>query len=77
MKFVLFVVVPSVPDMEESVVLDSDATVFTGVTYLGAAAVNAPKSDSEIYRNMEVFNDQTQMAVPITLSVPSNSEGSV
>lgn len=77
MKFFLFVVVPSVPDMEESVVLDSDATVFTGVTYLGAAAVNAPKSDSEIYRNMEVFNDQTQMAVPITLSVPSNSEGSV
>jgi hypothetical protein len=77
MECFLFVVVPSVPDMEESVVLDSDATVFAGVTYLGAAAVNAPKSDSEIYRNMEVFNDQTQMAVPITLSVPSNSEGSV
>ena len=68
---------PSVPDMEESVVLESDSTIFTGVTYLGAAAVNAPKSDAEIYRNMAVFNEESSMAIPITLSVPSNSEGIV
>ncbi|ESO96116.1 hypothetical protein LOTGIDRAFT_116192 [Lottia gigantea] len=54
-----------------------DCTVFNGVTYLGCAIVNAPRSEVEIYRNMAIMNDQTQMAIPIVLSVPSTSEGVV
>jgi hypothetical protein len=55
-----------------------DCTVFNGVTYLGCAMVNAPRSEVEIYRNMAILNSQTQeQAIPIILSVPSTSEGSV
>ncbi|KAK7495772.1 hypothetical protein BaRGS_00012992, partial [Batillaria attramentaria] len=54
-----------------------DCTVFNGVTYLGCAMVNAPRSEVEIYRNMAVLNSQSHMAIPVVLSVPSTSEGSV
>ncbi|XP_046330913.1 rab GTPase-activating protein 1-like isoform X2 [Haliotis cracherodii] len=55
----------------------TDCTVFDGVTYLGCATVNAPRSEVEIYRNMAVLNDQSQMAIHVTLTVPSTSEGFV
>ncbi|CAI9717837.1 rab GTPase-activating protein 1-like isoform X1 [Octopus vulgaris] len=47
------------------------------VTYLGCATVNAPRSEVEIYRNMAVLNEQSQMSIPVILSVPSTSEGIV
>ena len=57
---------------------DEEGTVvFTGVTYLGSATVNAPRSETEISRNMAVLNEQTQMVIPVTLSVPATSEGIV
>lgn len=52
-------------------------TVFNGVTYLGCALVNAPRSEVEIYRNMAILNEQTQMAIPIILSVPNTSLGNI
>ncbi|XP_025111685.1 rab GTPase-activating protein 1-like isoform X2 [Pomacea canaliculata] len=54
-----------------------DCTIFNGVTYLGCAMVNAPRSEVEIYRNMAVLNSQSHSAIPVALSVPSTSEGSV
>lgn len=54
-----------------------DYTVFNGVTYLGCATVNAPRSEVEIYRNMAILNEQSKMAIPIALSVPSTSDGIV
>ncbi|KAK7495749.1 hypothetical protein BaRGS_00012969 [Batillaria attramentaria] len=54
-----------------------DCTVFNGVTYLGCAMVNAPRSEVEIYCNMAVLNSQSHMAIPVVLSDPSTSEGSV
>ncbi|KAK3719378.1 hypothetical protein RRG08_029534 [Elysia crispata] len=54
-----------------------DCTVFNGVTYLGCATVNAPRSEAEIYRNMNVFNRQSKMSIPVALSVPATSEGIV
>ncbi|GFO45707.1 Rab GTPase-activating protein 1-like [Plakobranchus ocellatus] len=54
-----------------------DSTVFNGVTYLGCATVNAPRSEAEIYRNMSVLNQHRQMAIPVVLSVPATSEGIV
>ncbi|XP_029656353.1 rab GTPase-activating protein 1 isoform X2 [Octopus sinensis] len=56
---------------------NGDATIFHGVTYLGCATVNAPRSEVEIYRNMAVLNEQSQMSIPVILSVPSTSEGIV
>ncbi|CAG5128923.1 unnamed protein product [Candidula unifasciata] len=60
-----------------TVVSTGDCTVFNAVTYLGCAMVNAPRSEVEIYRNMAVLNQQSQMAIPIALSVPATSEGVV
>ena len=57
--------------------LDDDTTVFTGVTYLGSAIVDAPRSQPEINRNMAVLNSQHGMAIPVSLSVPGHSEGTV
>ena len=57
--------------------LEDTDTVFNGVTYLGCALVNAPRSEVEIYRNMAILNEQTQMAIPIILSVPNTSLGNI
>ncbi|CAL1530550.1 unnamed protein product [Lymnaea stagnalis] len=56
---------------------NGDCTIFNGVTYLGCAMVNAPRSEAEIYRNMAVLNQHSQMAIPVALSVPATSEGIV
>ncbi len=56
---------------------EGDCLVFPEVTYLGAASVNAPRSEVEINRNMKVMNEQTQMAIPVILNVPNTSEGTV
>ena len=56
---------------------EDDCVVFSGVTYLGSASVNAPRSETEINRNMAVINDQSQMAIDVALHVPMTSEGTV
>lgn len=43
------------------------------VTYLGSTTINAPRSESEIQRNMAVLND-TSPAMEITLIVPKTPE---
>ncbi|KAJ8917151.1 hypothetical protein NQ315_012643 [Exocentrus adspersus] len=58
--------------------VDQECTIFSGVTYLGAAAVNAPKSESEVQRNMAILNEQSvEQGIKISISVPSSSQGSV
>lgn len=55
-----------------------DYTIFNRVTYLGAASINAPRSEGEIQRNMAILNAQAQeQALEVSVSVPSNSEGYV
>ncbi|XP_066962348.1 rab GTPase-activating protein 1-like isoform X3 [Macrobrachium rosenbergii] len=55
-----------------------DYTIFNRVMYLGAASINAPRSESEIQRNMAILNAQAQeQALEVSVSVPSNSEGCV
>ena len=56
---------------------EDDCYVFNGVTYLGSASVNAPRSEVEINRNMTVINEQSQMAIDVALHVPMTSEGTV
>ncbi|KAJ8945811.1 hypothetical protein NQ314_009033, partial [Rhamnusium bicolor] len=58
--------------------VDQECTIFSGVTYLGAAAINAPKSEAEIQRNMAILNEQsTEQGIKISVSVPSSSQGLV
>lgn len=55
-----------------------ECTIFAGVTYLGAAAINAPKSEGEIQRNMTILNEQSiEQGIKVSVSVPSSSQGFV
>ncbi|KAF5273077.1 hypothetical protein FQR65_LT04819 [Abscondita terminalis] len=63
---------------EEISDVDQDCTIFSGVTYLGAAAINAPKSENEIQRNMAILNEQSSdQGIKIAVSVPCSSQGLV
>ncbi|KAG5896484.1 hypothetical protein JTB14_005864 [Gonioctena quinquepunctata] len=58
--------------------VDQECTIFSGVTYLGAATINAPKSEAEIQRNMAILNEQSiDQGIKISVSVPSSSQGLV
>jgi len=58
--------------------VQQDCTIFSGVSYLGAAAINAPKSEAEIQRNMSILNEQSsEQAIKVSVSVPSSSDGTV
>lgn len=58
--------------------MQQDCTIFSGVSYLGAAAINAPRSEAEIQRNMSILNEQSsEQAIKVSVSVPSSSDGTV
>lgn len=58
--------------------VDQDCTIFSGVFYLGAAAINAPKSENEIQRNMSILNGQSPaQGIKVAVSVPLSSQGLV
>lgn len=59
--------------------VQQDGTIFNTVTYLGSAAINAPKSEAEIRRNMNILNAEQSLnlGIKISISVPSSSQGSV
>lgn len=54
-------------------------TTFHGITYLGAAAINAPKSECEIQRNMNILNAEQSLnlGIKVTVLVPCSSRGAV
>ncbi|CAK9821815.1 Rab GTPase-activating protein 1 [Anthophora retusa] len=56
-----------------------ECTIFNGVTYLGSATINAPKSECEIQRNMNILNAEQSLnlGIKVSVSVPSSSQGSV
>ncbi|XP_071447780.1 rab GTPase-activating protein 1-like isoform X2 [Hetaerina americana] len=58
---------------------EEDCTTFGGVRYLGGATIKAPKSETEIQRNMAILASQASSELPIrvSLSVPNNSAGTV
>jgi len=58
--------------------IDQGCTIFSGVTYLGAANINAPKSETEVYRIMGELNSGSKsVGLKITVSIPNCSEGLV
>ncbi|KAG8010645.1 Rab GTPase-activating protein 1 [Nibea albiflora] len=56
---------------------DEDSVVFSQLTYLGCASVNAPRSEVEALRMMCILRSQCQVPLDVTLSVPGVSEGTV
>ncbi|XP_059513914.1 rab GTPase-activating protein 1 isoform X1 [Myotis daubentonii] len=58
-------------------VADEDSVVFSKLTYLGCASVNAPRSEVEALRMMSILRSQCQISLDVTLSVPNVSEGTV
>uniref|UniRef100_A0A8C2ZWB9 Rab GTPase-activating protein 1 n=1 Tax=Cyclopterus lumpus TaxID=8103 RepID=A0A8C2ZWB9_CYCLU len=56
---------------------DEDSVVFSQLTYLGCASVNAPRSELEALRMMSILRGQCQLPLEVTLSVPGVSEGTV
>ena len=63
---------------EDWLICDGEsAMTFPGVTYLGSASIVAPKTEEEIYKNMEVMNRESKCAITVNLIVPDNSEGFV
>lgn len=59
--------------------VDQECTVFSGVSYLGAAGINAPKSELEIQRNMATLSEQreSEMGIAVAVSIPTCSQGFV
>lgn len=70
---------PEISESDEEVSdVDQECTKFSGVTYLGAATINAPKSEAEIQRNMSILNEQSsEQGIKVAVSVPSSSQGVV
>ncbi|XP_020021600.1 rab GTPase-activating protein 1 isoform X4 [Castor canadensis] len=58
-------------------VADEGSVVFSKLTYLGCASVNAPRSEVEALRMMSILRSQCQISLDVTLSVPNVSEGTV
>ncbi|KAG9354181.1 hypothetical protein JZ751_012305 [Albula glossodonta] len=54
---------------------DEDSVVFSKLTYLGCASVNAPRSEVEALRMISILRGQCQLPLDVTLSVPGVSEG--
>lgn len=62
---------PSMPIPEE------DSILFSKLTYMGCASVNAPRSEVEALRMMSILRSQCQVPLDVTISVPNVSEGIV
>ncbi|XP_030371834.1 rab GTPase-activating protein 1-like [Scaptodrosophila lebanonensis] len=63
---------------EEVSDIDQGCTIFSGVTYLGAANINAPKSEIDVYRIMSELNTGSNSGgLKITVSIPNCSDGLV
>ncbi|XP_059494381.1 rab GTPase-activating protein 1 isoform X1 [Stegostoma tigrinum] len=56
---------------------DEDSVLFSKLTYLGCASVNAPRSEVEALRMVSILRSQCQVPLDVTLSVPNVSEGIV
>lgn len=61
----------------KSATTPNNCIFFYGVTYLGCASVNAPKSENEINRIINTLNEQGKVFVEITMSVPQTIDDKI
>lgn len=65
-------------DEEVSDIDQQGCTIFSGVTYLGAANINAPKSELDIHRIMcEMNSGSNSVGLKVSVSIPNCSDGLV
>lgn len=58
--------------------IDQECTIFSGVTYLGAGNINAPKSNMELQRKMSEMNQSSDdVGLRVSVSIPNCSDGFV
>lgn len=59
--------------------IDQCCTIFSGVTYLGGANINAPKSELDVYQIMSEMNNggSSSEGLRISISIPNCSDGLV
>lgn len=57
--------------------IDQECTIFSGVTYLGATRINAPKSEKEILQKVAEMNASSPLGMKVSVSIPTRSEGLV
>lgn len=60
--------------------IDQECTIFSGVTYLGATRINAPKSEKEILQKVAEMNGSSSISplgMKVSVSIPTRSEGLV
>lgn len=60
--------------------IDQECTIFSGVTYLGATRITAPKSEKEILQKVAEMNASSSLSplgMKVSVSVPTRSEGLV
>lgn len=60
--------------------IDQECTIFSGVTYLGATRINAPKSEKEILQKVAEMNASSSVSplgMKVSVSIPTRSEGLV
>ena len=62
---------------KKSPISQPNCILFYGVTYLGCASVNAPKSEAEINRIMHTLNEQGKVCIEVTMSVPQNVDDKI
>jgi hypothetical protein len=57
---------------------DDNCAIFNRIAYLGAATVNAPRSENELQRNMAILSRQSSgQPIEVKMTVPNSSDGSV
>ncbi|XP_055845621.1 rab GTPase-activating protein 1-like isoform X2 [Episyrphus balteatus] len=69
---------PEKSDTDEEDIDQQGCTIFSGVTYLGAANINAPKSEIDIHRIMcELNTGSNSVGLKVSVSIPNCSDGLV
>lgn len=77
--YILYYIIYYILEINSLAHVQQECTIFNGVTYLGSATINAPKSECEIQRNMNILNAEQSLnlGIKVSVSVPSSSQGSV
>lgn len=77
--YILYYIIYCILEINSLAHVQQECTIFNGVTYLGSATINAPKSECEIQRNMNILNAEQSLnlVIKVSVSVPSSSQGSV
>lgn len=64
-------------DIVSQIAENEDHVLFQNVTYLGAATVRSPRSETEIIRNLAIMSSENHTSVLVDLLIPRVPQGMV